>query len=52
LWAEFTYYLHAKFTRTSDRIGILKKYAYGPDRTRTVQIRVWSGTYASCIHVL
>jgi len=23
----------------------LKKYAYGPDRTLTVQIRVWSGTY-------
>ena len=30
----------------SDRIDILKKYAYGPDRTRTVQIRVCSGTYA------
>ena len=30
----------------SDRIDILKKYAYGSDRTRTVQIRVCSGTYA------
>jgi hypothetical protein len=45
-----TYMLNSRVR--SDRIGILKKYAYGPDRTRTVQIRVWSGTYASCIHVL
>ena len=29
----------------SDRMRILKKYAYGPDRTRTVQILIRSGTY-------
>ena len=23
----------------------VRVYSYGPDRTRTVQIRVWSGTY-------
>ena len=33
------------YTLFIDRVGILKKYAYGPDRTRTDQIRVCSGTY-------
>ena len=36
-------YEHTHTVRT------VRAYAYGPDCTRTVQIRVWSGTYTFII---